>query len=82
VAIDILFFFAIIPLGIHSPTPSRGGKMSAAVVRKNAFFKAYFLRRKRKGLIPQKALLATAHKLIRVIFAMLSYRAYFHAKMA
>jgi len=56
--------------------------MSAAVVSKNAFFKAYFLRRKREGLIPQKALLATAHKLIRVIFAMLSYRAYFQVKMA
>jgi len=56
--------------------------MTAAVVSKNAFFKAYFLRRKKEGLIPQKALLATAHKLIRVIFAMLSHRTYFQAKMA
>ena len=56
--------------------------MTAAVVSKNAFFKAYFLRRKREGLIPQKALLATAHKLIRVIFAMLSHRTYFQEKMA
>jgi transposase len=56
--------------------------MTAAVVSKNAFFKAYFLRRKREGLIPQKALLATAHKLIRVIFAMLSHRTYFQVKMA
>jgi transposase len=56
--------------------------MTASVVSKNAFFKAYFLRRKREGLIPQKALLATAHKLIRVIFAMLSHRTYFQVKMA
>ena len=56
--------------------------MTAAVVSQNTFFKAYFLRRKREGLIPQKALLATAHKLIRVIFAMLSHRTYFQVKMA
>jgi transposase len=56
--------------------------MTAAVVSKNAFFKAYFLRRKREGLIPQEALLATAHKLIRVIFAMLSHRTYFQVKTA
>ncbi|MDH4264311.1 MAG: IS110 family transposase [Deltaproteobacteria bacterium] len=56
--------------------------MTAAVVSQNAFFKAYFLRRKKEGLIPQKALLATAHKLVRVIFAMLSHRTYFQAKMA
>jgi len=54
--------------------------MTAAVVSQNAFSKAYFLRRKREGLIPQKALLATAHKLIRVIFAMLSHRTYFRPK--
>jgi transposase len=56
--------------------------MTAAVVSQNAFFKAYFLRRKREGLVPQKALLATTHKLIRVIFAMLSHRTYFQLKMA
>jgi transposase len=56
--------------------------MTASVVSKNAFFKAYFLKRKTEGLIPQKALLATAHKLIRVIFAMLSQRTYFKVKEA
>jgi len=56
--------------------------MTAAVVSKNPFFKAYFLRRKREGLPPQKALFATAHKLLRVIFAMLSNRTYFKAKEA
>jgi transposase len=56
--------------------------MTAAVVSQNAFFKAFFLRRKKEGLIPQKALLATAHKLIRVIFAMLSHPTYFQVKVA
>jgi transposase len=56
--------------------------MTASVVSKNTFFKAYFLKRKREGLAPQKALFATAHKLIRVIFAMLSQRTYFKVKEA
>ncbi len=56
--------------------------MTASVVSQNAFFKAYFLKRKREGLAPQKALFATAHKLIRVIFAMLSQRTYFEVKEA
>jgi len=56
--------------------------MASAVVSQNAFFKAYFVRRKREGLKPQRALLATAHKLIRVIFAMLSHRTYFQPKTA
>ncbi len=54
--------------------------MTASGVSQNAFFKAYFLKRKREGLAPQKALFATAHKLIRVIFAMLSHRTYFKVK--
>jgi transposase len=56
--------------------------MTMAVVSKNPFFKAYFLRRKREGLPPQKALFATAHKLLRIIFAMLSNRTYFKVKEA
>ena len=56
--------------------------MASAVVSQNPFFKVYFERRKREGLAPQRALLATAHKLIRVIFAMLSHRTYFQPKMA
>jgi len=56
--------------------------MTASVVSQNTFFKAYFLKRKREGLAPQKALFATAHKLIRVIFAMLSQRTYFKVKEA
>ena len=56
--------------------------MTASVVSQNVFFKAYFLKRKREGLAPQKALFATAHKLIRVIFAMLSQRTHFKVKEA
>ncbi len=54
--------------------------MAASVVSQNSFFKAYFVRRKKEGLPPQKALFAAAHKLIRVIFAMLSQRTYFRTK--
>ncbi len=56
--------------------------MAASVVSQNSFFKAYFLKRKKEGLPPQKALFAVAHKLLRVIFAMLSKRTYFNAKEA
>jgi len=42
------------------------------VVRSDNTFRRYFLKRKAEGLAPMKALLATAHKLIRVIFAMLT----------
>jgi len=55
---------------------------TASVVSQNTFFKAYFLRRKREGLPSQKALFAVAHKLIRVIFEMLSQRTYFKIKEA
>ena len=55
---------------------------TASVVSQNTFFKAYFLKRKREGLAPQKAIFATAHKLIRVIFATLSQRTYFKVKEA
>jgi transposase len=46
--------------------------MARCVVRSDNVFREYFLKRKSEGLAPMKALLATAHKLIRVIFAMLT----------
>jgi transposase len=46
--------------------------MTMCVVRTNSVFKNYFERRKKEGLAPIKALFAISHKLIRVIFAMLS----------
>ncbi len=56
--------------------------MATSVVSQNALFKAYFQRRKKEGLPSQKALFAVAHKLLRVIFAMLSQRTHFRAKEA
>ena len=51
--------------------------MAMCVVRHNSFFQSYHLKRKAEGLPPKKALLATAHKLVRVIFAMLSHKTFF-----
>ena len=46
--------------------------MTFCVVRYVGPFRDYFFRRKREGLPFRKAMLATAHKLIRTIFAMLN----------
>jgi len=51
--------------------------MTLCVVRSQNVFREYFLRRKEEGLPPKKAILATAHKLLRVLFAMLSQQTYF-----
>jgi transposase len=48
--------------------------MTLCAVRSQNAFREYFLRRKTEGLPPMKALMATSHKLIRVIFAMLKSR--------
>lgn len=48
--------------------------MTSCVVRQDNVFRAYYLRRREEGLPFKKAILATAHKLVRVIFAMLSNR--------
>jgi transposase len=54
--------------------------MTIGVIRCNAFFKAYFLKRRKDGLPFRKAVMATAHKLLRTIFAMLSHNLKFHVK--
>ena len=54
--------------------------MAEKVVMFNDFFKAYYLKRREDGLPYKKAIMATAHKLIRTIFAMLSNRTLFNAK--
>ncbi len=54
--------------------------MTIGVIRCNAFFKNYFLKRKQDGLPFRKAVLATAHKLIRTIFAMLCHKSFFRVK--
>ncbi|MGE5840569.1 MAG: IS110 family transposase, partial [Deltaproteobacteria bacterium] len=51
--------------------------MTLCAVRSQNVFREYFLRRKEEGLPPKKAILATAHKLLRVLFAMLSSKSYF-----
>ncbi len=51
--------------------------MSINVIRHNPIFWSYFERRKRQGLPYKKAVLATAHKLLRIIYALLKYKKYF-----
>lgn len=46
--------------------------MTSCVVRQDNAFRAYYRRRRMEGLPYKKAILATAHKLVRVIFTMLS----------
>ena len=51
--------------------------MATRVIINNDLFKAYFKKRKQDGLLYKKAVLATAHKLIRTIFVMLSRKTCF-----
>jgi transposase len=55
--------------------------MTTCVVRSNNIFRQYFLKRKQEGLPPKKAILATAHKLLRVLFAMLTTKSYFRKEV-
>lgn len=55
--------------------------MTLCVVRSHNVFREYFLRRKGEGLPAKKAILATAHKLLRVLFAMLSSKSYFRKEV-
>lgn len=52
-------------------------QMSLKVIRYNKTFKEYFTKRRQGGLVYRKAVLATAHKLIRVLFAMLTHKVNF-----
>jgi len=45
--------------------------MTVRVIISNDLFRAYFFKRRKEGLIYKMAVLATAHKLIRVMFSML-----------
>jgi transposase len=54
--------------------------MTVKVIQFEGYFRRYFDTRIKAGLIYKKAVLATAHKLIRVIFAMLSNKTLFNAK--
>lgn len=54
--------------------------MTTGVIRCNDTFRAYFLKRRKDDLPFRKAVMATAHKLLRTIFAMLSHNTKFHPK--
>jgi transposase len=51
--------------------------MAVRVIISNQVFRAYYLKRRKEGLIYKMAVLATAHKLIRVMFSMLVNEKYF-----
>jgi transposase len=55
--------------------------MTLCVVRSQNIFREYFLKRKGEGLPAKKAILATAHKLLRVLFTMLSSKSYFRKEV-
>ena len=55
--------------------------MTLCAVRSHNVFREYFLKRKEEGLPPKKAILATAHKLLRVLFAMLTTKSYFRREV-
>jgi transposase len=54
--------------------------MASRAVEHNSFFRAYSTKRKKEGMSPQKTLFAVAHKLIRIIYAMLTHKTYFNPK--
>jgi len=51
--------------------------MAKNTIFSNDLFRSYFYKRRREGLPYKMAVLATAHKLIRVIFSMLVHQTYF-----
>lgn len=51
--------------------------MTRGVIFSNDLFRAYFYKRRNEGLCYKMAMLATAHKLIRVMFAMLVHHTCF-----
>jgi transposase len=51
--------------------------MTTCVIQHNTIFKAYYMKKRSEGQAFKKAVFATAHKLIRVIFAMLTQRTMF-----
>lgn len=53
-------------------------KMTTKVIQYTDTFHAYYSKRRKEGLPYKKAVLATAHKLIRVIYAMLTKRTTFY----
>ena len=54
--------------------------MTTSVIQYSDVFKLYYLKRRKEGLPYKMAVLATAHKLVRVIYAMLTNRTTFCAQ--
>lgn len=55
--------------------------MTFCVIRDNGPFRDCFFKRKREGLPFRTAMLATAHKLVRAIFAMLNSRSLYRVEV-
>jgi hypothetical protein len=51
--------------------------MAVKVARYNEVFREYYLEKREEGFSYKKAIMSVAHKLIRVIFAMLTHKVYF-----
>ncbi len=56
--------------------------MTICVIQHNAIFREYFMKKRNEGQPFKKAVLATAHKLVRVIFAMFTQRTTFRGVCA
>ena len=56
--------------------------MTTCVIHHNDTFKAYYMKKREAGQCYKKAVCATAHKLLRVIFALLSQKVYFETECA
>jgi hypothetical protein len=54
--------------------------MTTCVVRGDNIFRTYYQKRRAEGQPFKKAIMATAHKLIRVLFTMLSKRTAYKSK--
>jgi transposase len=55
--------------------------MTSCIVRKDNAFRVYFLKRKQDGLSYKETVIATSHKLIRVLYSMLLNRTLFREVM-
>jgi transposase len=67
--------------GKISKRGNRHLRRATKVIQFNERFKQYYLKRTNDGLPYKMAVLATAHKLIRVIFAMLTHKTLFNPRM-
>ena len=54
--------------------------MTRRVITSNELFRAHYFKRRKDGLPYKMAVLATAYKLIRMIYAMLTHQTYFELR--